>query len=468
MKEQRDIFDDLLKSQLEGFMSEVSSSDWDAIESRLDAAENKRKVPFWWMWMAGLLAVGAFTVWYFTQQSTLDQDVAVTQPVEVTKDAGSGTSNEPVGARNNIPTQAPPKAEAKKSNQPGNETRTGNVTVTAENAVGTSQVRANNETKEPNGEKPSNDNTDSPEPTGDQELPTKNGVDDKSGDVSSKGGDTSDFTSKQNIDNPSNPADETSVADAEQGKTKNILNDDERTVKWDIGISVSPNLASKVIGDNGEFAWLINHKYKGIARSSETVGTSYQAGARINRHFQAKGQNFYIGTGFTYNQIAESVHYAYIVDEFVTVRETTKELLYTELHPLAVEKVNYTGLNVYHFIEIPVRLGFSKELLDNRMTLKTELGVKYMYLAGLEGYKTNVTTLALEDLKDVAGTYNRTNLGATANVGWYYKLGRRFELGLVPYYSYTLTSIRSKDAAITEKPYNFGINIGVQHNILSK
>ena len=45
MSNKNDIFDDLIKSQLEGFDANVSMADWDAIAVKLPVAKRKKLPP---------------------------------------------------------------------------------------------------------------------------------------------------------------------------------------------------------------------------------------------------------------------------------------------------------------------------------------------------------------------------------------------------------------------------------------
>ena len=49
MSNKHDIFDDLIKSQLEGFEANVSMADWDAIEAQLPVTKRNKVAAYWWV-----------------------------------------------------------------------------------------------------------------------------------------------------------------------------------------------------------------------------------------------------------------------------------------------------------------------------------------------------------------------------------------------------------------------------------
>jgi len=95
-----DIFDDLIKSQLEGFEANVSMADWDAIEAQLPVTKRNKVAAYWWVTGLVLLVVGSLAtiVWKnFNQSSQVPNEVAVIDDAQTIKE-------ESVVKNNNIPT----------------------------------------------------------------------------------------------------------------------------------------------------------------------------------------------------------------------------------------------------------------------------------------------------------------------------------------------------------------------------
>jgi hypothetical protein len=470
LEKDNNIFDDLLKSQLSDLSGDVSFDSWDAIASKLDALEEKKKrvVPMWWIWSTGIVLTALVIGWFaFNKNDQAQENKPVAKQIvqtPVTPENDSEIKNK------YIPTEVPTRAEANEPNQPeklitlndkttaqsGNGANTGNNTTSTTSDAGGQVNKADNPTQEKSeGDKSvadAGDNNDTkadksadnsttvlnelPQVTEVDKLPTKNKVDNKLGDSTSKGGGIPSFTTSFTHENYSG---------------------------WELGFSATPNWAGKFIGENAGQAWRINNKYLDIVNNMERAAISYRVDARVNKYF---GHNFYVGAGVAYNQIEENVSYDYILDGWYTVREGEKDILYTPyINPAQYEHVNYKGTNKYRFVEIPVRLGYIQPIAQKRLNLRFETGFKYMYLAGMQGMKTDVSVLELVDLSQATTTYNRNNFGLIGRAGLHYYLNENLDLGFIPYFSTSLTSIRANTEGITDKPFNTGLNISLQYKL---
>ena len=467
MEKDNNIFDDLLKSQLADLSGDVSMNDWDAIASRLDAMEEKKRrvVPMWWIWSTGIVLTALVVGWFAFNNNnekvtTLDNPTQVENEVvqaPVTPENDSEIKNK------YIPTEVLTPAEANQPNQPEITPSRKNTPQPAVNTVGAantgsstpdfagtidkadnltqsddqgnmSVATTNGENVEDKTDKPTTVLNELPQTIEVDKLPTKNKVDNKLGDSTSKGGRIPSFTTAFPHENYGG---------------------------WELGFSATPNLAGKFIGENGSQAWRINNKYLNIADKMESSAASYRIDARVNKYF---GHNFYIGAGLAYNQVEEDVSYDYVIDRWYVVRETEKTIEEGPqyINPAQWEHVNYNGTNKYHFIELPVRMGYILPIAQNRFNLRFETGFKYMYLAGMQGMKADVSVLELVDLATVT-TYNRNNFGLIGRAGIHYYLNENLDLGLIPYFGTSLTSIRAKNDGITDRPYNSGFNISLQY-----
>ncbi|GEM_PF-2695928 len=452
MSNKNDIFDDLIKSQLEGFDANVSMADWDAIASKLPVAKRKKVAAYWWLTGLAILVVGVLTTALWINFRNKSNDLS--ELVILEKD--QTTQKESVVKNNYIPTpnEAPTDKTVNEPNQPEN-LNTEIITTSTEVDLKTSVQST----------------------TGPDNLPT-NIVDIKADEDRIKGAVDSAFSTE--IDNNSSNDDIDPIKSTEpvilvlsdsndaENKTEPITITPAPPIKWELGISFSPNWAKKLISPNGDHAWRINKEYNNIVNTMESGSISYQFEAHVNRYLN---EHVYFNAGINYNQIVEKVNYNYEVTEFATERVGFDELLYTPIDPrIGPIEVNYSGTNTYHYIESPVRIGFIKAIPSSKMNFRVETGLRCMVLTDMSGKRTDVTQIeSLVDLKSSFSEYSRHNLGATANAGLYWKIMKgKGSFGLTTYYNYALTSIRKRDEGITEKPYNFGVNFNLQRKIWIK
>lgn len=447
MSNKHDIFDDLIKSQLEGFEANVSMADWDAIEAQLPASNKKKVAAYWWVAGLVLLVAGSITtmVWKnFKQSNTAPSEVVLV-------DDNQSTNNESVVKNKYIPTpnEAPSEKTVNEPNQPENLNK---QSITTSNEVAT---------------KTSVQST-----TGPDNLPTNN-VDIKADEDRIKGADDSAFSTEisdkasNDVVDPKTNNTPVIVASVDSSELGNKVTPTPET-KYpilEIGGSVSLTWADKLINPNGENAWRINRDFTQLTSTMEMAASNYQVEGHLNQYLN---KNLYISYGLSYNQMEERLAYNYTVDSIAV--ERVNELIYQPIDPrIGVIEVNYSGRNTYHFIEAPIKVGYVKDIPGTKTQFRGEMGVRYMYLLGMTGKKMDVTRIdSLVDLKSAINDYSRNNFGITGNVGVYRSLGTNTNFGLTLNYNQALTSIRKRDEGITEKPYNFGLNFSIQHKILVK
>ncbi|MFT4827037.1 MAG: hypothetical protein ACI9GO_000281, partial [Bacteroidia bacterium] len=129
---------------------------------------------------------------------------------------------------------------------------------------------------------------------------------------------------------------------------------------------------------------------------------------------------------------------------------------YFDLDPRAYVDVNYTGSNSYHFIEIPLNIGY-KQPLSRNFELRTQVGVSYLSLLSSSGKKGNFETLFLDNLSNL--NFNTNHIAANLKSGLYYHRPR-LAIGLEPMIGMNLTNLQNKStSAILDKPYSYGINL---------
>jgi hypothetical protein len=221
---------------------------------------------------------------------------------------------------------------------------------------------------------------------------------------------------------------------------------------WETGISFTPSLSSKISGVNKDLNGLINKSYDKFIASSESAAFGNTFG--FNAQYHPKGRFFY-SSGLYLTQRAEQVNYDYTITENFFPTNKINER-YFDLDPRAYVDVNYTGSNSYHFIEIPLNIGY-KQPLSRNFELRTQVGVSYLLLLNSRGKKGNVMTLRLDDLSNL--NFNTNHIAANLKSGLYYHRPR-VAIGLEPMIGMNLTNLQNKStSAILDKPYSYGINL---------
>ena len=221
---------------------------------------------------------------------------------------------------------------------------------------------------------------------------------------------------------------------------------------WETGISFTPSLSSKISGVNKDLSGFINKSYNTFVANSESATFGNTFG--FNSQYHPKGRFFY-SSGLYITQRAEQVDYNYTITEGV-IKTDNKTLDYYTLDPRAYVDVNYKGSNSYHFIEIPLNIGY-KQPISRNFELRTQVGISYLSLLNSSGQKGNFTTLRLDDLSTL--NFNTNHIAANLKSGLYYNRPR-ITLGLEPMIGMNLTNLQNRStSAILDKPYSYGINL---------
>jgi hypothetical protein len=219
----------------------------------------------------------------------------------------------------------------------------------------------------------------------------------------------------------------------------------------EIGLSFTPSLADKFISENGEHSGLINRGYNSKVLNNEFVSPAYNIGLNYEWHF---GNGMFLGTGFGLTQRTENVQYNYVVDEapFLSA-DNSKIEFYLPINPF---EVNYQGSNSYHFIDIPLTIGFTNKY-TGRVNIRYQMDVSYLLLTNRLGYKGDYLTLELQDLRSLS-YYRQSNIAITLKTGIYFNF-KTFVIGAEPVFSTNLNSLTNRTSAIQIKPYSYGLNI---------
>lgn len=432
-----DIFDQILKNALTGVEGKISADAWEGIAGRMDAAKEKRVVFGWWL-LAGILVIGLgigityhFTKGKQQQQNELVIDQQQSKPanVEVPQISDAPNQGKVLNSK---------RAEESVVLQPGNPETLPGMRQTPIRSV----IRQRVDTQEAK----------------ESLVLVQTGMKDFRAltEFVLKPFNTAIFNASEK-----GAHEFYKIPTINNGRQK-AQNPPQIKGSWEFGLSASPALASKLIKVNGSLSGLLNKDFDGISKSGESRGASYQVGLSANRFLN---NWLYLSTGLQYDQIGESVHFDYVIDE-VPVFDGSKQRIdsYMPLPQSLIERVQFNGHNSYHFLEIPLKLGIVVPLQSQEITMRTEFGVQYMLLAGTSGKKVDATYLNLFDLKSSKG-FARQSVGATVNSGVYYALRSNAEIGLNPYFQINLTSINKSSEVIQSRPYSYGFNIRLNYKL---
>jgi hypothetical protein len=230
---------------------------------------------------------------------------------------------------------------------------------------------------------------------------------------------------------------------------------------WETGISFTPSLSSKISGVNKDLSGLINRSYDKLVANSESAAFGNTFG--FNAQYHPKGRFFY-SSGLFLTQRAELLDYNYTITEGATATNDGN-ITYRYLDPLAYVDINYTGSNSYHFIEIPLNIGY-KQPLSRNFELRTQVGISYLSLLNSSGKKGNFMTLRLDELSNL--NFNTNHIAANLKSGLYYHRPR-LAIGLEPMIGMNLTNLQNKStSAILDKPYSYGINLTTNFKLFNQ
>jgi len=225
----------------------------------------------------------------------------------------------------------------------------------------------------------------------------------------------------------------------------------------EIGFSFTPSISNKVASENTTLSGLINRNFYNNVLGNE--GSSFASSQLLSIQYHLNNR-FFISSGIGITQKAESISYNYTITETPWSNNNTIEY-YIPLAAIDHKKIDYVGSNSYHFIEIPLNIGFKTPLSPN-FEIRGQMGASYLKLVQTVGKKASFYDLGLQDLNDL--NLNQNNLSANAKIGLYHKR-RLFTVGVEPIISYNLNSITDNNSAIKLNPYNYGLNLSTQFKI---
>ena len=199
---------------------------------------------------------------------------------------------------------------------------------------------------------------------------------------------------------------------------------------------------------------MIHKNYEQFVLNNENVSFANSQGINLQYH----RNKWFLSSGLFISQRTESINYNYTITEFPVANQNTKEVQYLPLTPNLYKEINHNGSNSYHFVEIPLNIGY-KHTLSPKFELRAQTGVSVLQLVNRTGSKADFFNLDLESLDNIA--FNETNIAANIKAGLYYNT-RFVLLGIEPVGSINTTNFAEKDNGLELRPFNYGLNLVTQ------
>jgi hypothetical protein len=223
---------------------------------------------------------------------------------------------------------------------------------------------------------------------------------------------------------------------------------------WEIGYAFTPSISGKYAAQNAENSWMIHKNYDQFVLNNEKVSFANSQGINLQYH----QKHWFIATGLFISQRTENINYNYTITEFPVANQNTREVQYLPLTPDLYKHITHSGSNSYHFVEIPLNIGY-KHALSPKFEIRAQTGVSLLHLINREGSKADFFNLDLESLENI--TFNETNVAANVKAGLYYNT-RFVILGVEPSGSINTTNFASRDNGLELRPFNYGLNLVTQ------
>lgn len=441
--------DNFLKDSLENFQGVTTQSDWAIIESKLNQ-RRKRRAFFWISVAFVIFSIGGLSLYLNYVKSSTENAVELVIDSKTKEDDKVNFENLENTNLKVDQDNLSIKKETKFENQ--SIRRSANVDKSREN----NRITKNNISI--NDKEPKLDPLAKEDVFKSKEL-TKEKIKDIDKPVKTKSTNTSD-EKKFEIDLKKDVVDTKSDAKDSKDNVNNNSGTTNGFSRWEIGMSLTPSIAGKWVNLDKQLGGLVHKEYGNITNNSERNLAAYTASFNANYDL---GRNFYLAMGINFSKRGESVNYDYVVDSFPFVDETRNVI--TDYGPIPAslkERYQYSGSNSYHFIEVPLGIGYKLPIYDKFM-FRNEVGLSYWRMISREGQKPNYTELNLENLKEIS-TYNLNNVAAYVSTGLFVDYPK-ITIGLEPNFTWTLNSIQNSNSAIREKSYNYGLNLTLNYKL---
>ncbi len=196
--------------------------------------------------------------------------------------------------------------------------------------------------------------------------------------------------------------------------------------------------------------------------ASEKPLLSYSSGIRASVVF-GSGLTFRTGIQFSTNK--ERFDFVKETLKITVERKDPNGNVTTEIVEKVVMDKTY---NKYRFVDIPIMLGYEKDLNDFVLSLNTGIGFNISSSQSGKIYQSDLKSfysLNQADEGNNAIYRNRAGISLLACIGLNYKLNQRTMLMLEPSVRYYLSSISDSNYPLQQKYFFGGVNVGLRYRI---
>ena len=483
MSDQRNIWDDKLRSSLEGLEGDIRMDSWDAIASSLDQRDRKRRV-FFYISIAALLVLVSGLGWHFFGGTTSEDGLT---PTEIVQDTEQQQADDPI-----VDTPAEENTQAEQTTEVLEPSNTPDpITNTNPQASESPSPRANAEKGNIGSDKgvadsrnpekdvkqtPDQKGADTPdkvekEPSIAQQERERNEkatpelpvLPEKGGMIPNVPAQKDSAKQEQEIEPESQPVVAAKADSVKPEPNNNLVVKPDLKGNFELGLTFNTSLVQQLLGVNGNEKWRLNDRFMNIQDSSQRASAGFNL--RLNALWYINDQ-WYIASGLSYTQKQENVNYDFTITEGYHLDENKRELVAFPWPVALHQQVEFNNTNTYQFAEIPLRIGKIVDLSEH-WELRAEAGLNYMFMLGATGQSIDESFLTLTDLSKHQFLKQHV-LGAGLKAGLYYTPDNYWRFGLEPGYETTINSIYNKQSAVRVNPYNYGLHFTANYLLMKR
>lgn len=226
--------------------------------------------------------------------------------------------------------------------------------------------------------------------------------------------------------------------------------------KPEIGLMTSPGWMLRELSANNS---LLNRSFLNKIDGKVNASLGYQLGVQVRLPI---ADRWVISTGIGATTMSESVQFNHRIDSFPVV-DGDKIVDYAPLAPIAQEQVSHSGINQYQYLSIPLAVQYRMPLGKQGWVLSPEVGASFWLTPSQRGFEIDPTYLNLIDLNQNLITTETVLLKTSVSIRYETPKGLSFEAA--PFYNRMMLSAYQKDYPVQNKPYIYGINVGVNYTL---
>jgi hypothetical protein len=409
---------EVLKSHSDAAWEGDLSAQWDAVESRLD--RRRAWMAWWWVPLAGALLLGAL----FLYQSVRD----VQPPTQTTVVQSPET-------KNTDPRQTSPEGPTDETEGTENaDNRDNNIypEIGSDNTGGTGNLSSDDQIRNQDPKNTTDEVSNGQEPLvlNFKQLKGIGYAADHNFDLTPV------------LEQPEKPVSEPFVYQA----------------RPEIGISTSPGWMLRQLTSNNA---LLNRSFLGKVDGKVNASMGYQLGVQVKLPI---ANRWVIHTGLGVSSMAESVEFNHQIDSAPVLNASNDAIVgYIPVAPALREEVKHSGINSYRYLSIPLAVQYRLPIGDKGWVLAPEIGGSVWLTPTQQGFEVDPTYLSLIDLNQNLITTETVLL--TTSVSVRYETQNKWSIEAAPFYNRMMLSAYQKQYPVKNKPYIYGINVGVNYTL---